>query len=79
MNWIDEYQYGKQTDLNVQMVRRNKRLELRGGKSSFTMVGCRIKEYKLLDGMDTSSGEDVTKVEITFTVDDVSYGRKQRG
>lgn len=71
--WLDEYRYGEPCEINVTYVRRQRGLELRGGKSSITYLGCRVQSYNF-SALDTAGGDSVGMVSITFTVDDMRIG-----
>jgi hypothetical protein len=71
--FLNTHECGEPFDMSVRPVKRCKGTEFRGNKA-WSLSGCRLMEWSVLENTDTASGEDVSKIQIVFSVEGAVFG-----
>jgi len=70
---IQAAKFGNELTLTVRPVKREGELLFRG-KRAWNISGARVKEYSVMESIDTGEGNAVVMFSVTFTVDDIVWG-----
>ena len=70
--WAQSVRCGDPFQVQARPVRRCKGVEQRGSKALF-LYGCRLTKIDFLQSMDTSAGDSIVELTITFSVDDYAF------
>jgi hypothetical protein len=69
---IQTAKFGNEMTLTVRPVKREGELLLRG-KRAWNISGARVKEYSVMESIDTGEGNAVVEFKVSFTVDDIVW------
>lgn len=68
LEFLAQHECGEVFDFTLRPVKRCVGMEFRGNKS-WSLSGCRVQEWSIMEDMDTGDGEKVVMIKIVFSVE----------
>lgn len=72
LDFLAQHEAGEVFDFTLRPVKRNRGVEFRG-KKSWSLSGCRITEWSILEDVDTNDGEKVAMLKIVFSLENAEW------
>lgn len=71
-DWAQSVKCGDEFQCQVRFVKRCDGIEFRGTRALY-LYGCRISEISFMQGMDTGAGDEASRFEVKFSLDDYAW------